>query len=95
MKHFLSMLTVALTLLGAALATPLQAQTAGQLATFETDELTIETAAGKTYDFVVEIAATPKQRAQGLMFRNRMAPDAGTSDVDEEHACPTGYAVHR
>lgn len=47
------------------------------LATFPQNELHIETAAGKSYRFRVEIAATVKQRAQGLMFRRRLAPDAG------------------
>lgn len=47
------------------------------LTTFTQSELRIETAAGKSHRFRVEIAATPKQRAQGLMFRRRLAPDGG------------------
>lgn len=46
-------------------------------AIFGTGRLSIETAAGKTHDFQVEIAETPEQRAQGLMFRREMAADAG------------------
>lgn len=45
--------------------------------TFGTGSLSIETAAGETHDFQVEIADTPDQRAQGLMFRRQMAADAG------------------
>jgi len=36
----------------------------------------IETAAGARH-FEVELAETPEQRARGLMFRRRLAPDAG------------------
>lgn len=39
--------------------------------------LTITTAAGKTHRFVVEIAATPEEQAQGLMNRQSLAPDRG------------------
>ncbi len=76
-KGFLSSLVIALALLGAAIVAPAQAQFAGQLATFETGELSIETADGRTHEFRIEIARTPDQRAQGLMFRRHMAPDAG------------------
>jgi uncharacterized protein len=31
----------------------------------------------KTHRFVVEIAGTPEQQAQGLMFRQSLAPDRG------------------
>lgn len=40
------------------------------------EELVIETAAG-SHAFAVEIARTPAERSQGLMFRERLAPDAG------------------
>lgn len=43
---------------------------------FETAPLTIATATG-THRFTVEVAATPEQRARGLMFRRHLAPDAG------------------
>lgn len=39
--------------------------------------LTITTAAGKTHRFVVEVAATPEEQAQGLMNRQSLAPDRG------------------
>ena len=43
---------------------------------FGTSNLRIETAEG-TREFHVELALTPQQQAQGLMFRRNMAPDAG------------------
>ncbi len=46
------------------------------LQTFPTGELTIESANG-AHKFTVEIATTPAQMEQGLMFRRKMAPDAG------------------
>ena len=47
-----------------------------QLAQFPTAELTIVTAGGP-HKFNVEVAATPAQLQQGLMFRQKLAPDAG------------------
>ena len=47
-----------------------------QLAQFPTAPLTIITAGGPQ-KFTVELATTPAQMAQGLMFRRSMAPDAG------------------
>ena len=44
---------------------------------FDSDELTIWTADGGRHRFAVELALNPAQRAQGLMFRTRMAADAG------------------
>lgn len=46
-------------------------------ATFETQELLIQTASGKTHSFTVELALTPDQRAQGLMHRESMPLDHG------------------
>ncbi|MCB1518733.1 MAG: DUF192 domain-containing protein [Hyphomicrobiaceae bacterium] len=40
------------------------------------DSLTIKTAKGQ-FHFSVEIADTPEQQAQGLMFRQELAPDHG------------------
>ena len=54
-------------------------QAAGQipkLQTFEKGKLTIKTKSGH-HDFKIEIARDPRQQAQGLMFRRRMAADAG------------------
>ena len=39
--------------------------------------LTIRTAAGKVHRFTVEVARTPEEQAQGLMFRETLAPDRG------------------
>lgn len=54
-------------------------QTFGQgqkLQTFEKNRLAIQTKTGR-HEFRVEIARRPKQQAQGLMFRRRIAADAG------------------
>jgi uncharacterized membrane protein (UPF0127 family) len=47
-----------------------------QLAQFPTAELTIVTASGP-HKFTIELATTPAQMEQGLMFRQSLAPDAG------------------
>jgi len=47
-----------------------------KLQTFEKNRLAIQTKTGR-HEFRVEIARRPKQQAQGLMFRRRMAADAG------------------
>jgi uncharacterized membrane protein (UPF0127 family) len=49
---------------------------AQQLQSFPTGELTIEGAGGR-HKFRVEIATSPAQLQQGLMFRQQLAPDAG------------------
>ena len=46
------------------------------LAGFETGSLAIVTGAGR-HQFNVELAMTPGQRSQGLMYRREMASDAG------------------
>jgi uncharacterized protein len=43
---------------------------------FSTSELTIVSATGR-HRFKVEVAETPAQMEQGLMFRRSLAPDAG------------------
>jgi uncharacterized protein len=61
----------------AALALTLVAGTAwAQPQTFERDQLAIETTDGGQ-QFAVELAVTSEQRAQGLMYRQRMPADAG------------------
>ncbi|MFQ5774405.1 MAG: DUF192 domain-containing protein [Kiloniellaceae bacterium] len=55
--------------------TPAGAQV--RLETFARGELTIETAAGARHRFRVELALTPAQQAQGLMYRRRLPADAG------------------
>ncbi len=42
-----------------------------------TSPLVIRTADGSEHRFTVELASTPEERAQGLMFRKALAPDAG------------------
>ena len=49
---------------------------AAQVAQFPTAPLTIETAGGPRR-CTVEVATTPAQLEQGLMFRRSLAPDAG------------------
>ncbi len=44
---------------------------------FETGQLKIETAAGETHEFSIEIAATGPARQRGLMFRHNMPADHG------------------
>jgi uncharacterized membrane protein (UPF0127 family) len=61
----------------AALALTLVAGTAwAQPQTFERDQLAIETTGGGQ-QFAVELAVTSEQRAQGLMYRQRMPADTG------------------
>lgn len=48
-----------------------------RLESFERSHLTIETAGGARHVFAVELARTTGQQAQGLMFRRRLAADAG------------------
>jgi uncharacterized protein len=50
---------------------------AAQPVTFPKDTVTVETASGARHRFTVEVATTPAQTAQGLMFRRQMAADAG------------------
>jgi uncharacterized membrane protein (UPF0127 family) len=47
-----------------------------QLQQFPTAALAIESAGG-THKFTVEVATTPAQLEQGLMFRKSLAPDGG------------------
>jgi len=44
---------------------------------FDTQPLRIVTRNGKSHAFTVEMAVTPRQREEGLMFRRKMAPDHG------------------
>jgi len=46
------------------------------LVTFKTGELVIESG-DKRHPFKIELALTPEQQSQGLMFRKSMAADAG------------------
>lgn len=53
-------------------AAPLRA-----LETFELDDLVVETTDGNRHAFRVELALSPAQKSQGLMFRPRLDADAG------------------
>lgn len=55
-------------------APPARAQA---LEPFEWSEVTVVTAAGGRHSFRVELATTPRQRAQGLQNRRRLAAGAG------------------
>ena len=55
-------------------AGPVAAQ--GGPASFERDELVIETADGARHGLRIELALSPKQQQQGLMFRRELAADA-------------------
>jgi uncharacterized membrane protein (UPF0127 family) len=50
---------------------------------FEASLLTLRTADGRRFRFAVELALTPEERAQGLMFRESLAEDAGMLFVYE------------
>jgi hypothetical protein len=67
-RHFL--------LLSATLFAFAGADARAQLETFPKAELTIVTAKGPQ-KFIVEVATTPGQMEQGLMFRKSLAADAG------------------
>lgn len=47
------------------------------LATFTRDSLVLRTADGTEREFDIELALTPQQQAQGLMYRQSLAADAG------------------
>jgi uncharacterized membrane protein (UPF0127 family) len=63
------------TLLAAAVASSAAAQTP-RAVSFDRDTLAIETSNG-THRFKIELARTPAQQSQGLMFRQRLAADSG------------------
>src|SRR5436189_152216 len=65
-----------LRVLAAALTYQAPGLSAAELQQFPTSELTILSATG-SHRFKVEVAETPEQMTQGLMFRRNLAPDAG------------------
>jgi uncharacterized membrane protein (UPF0127 family) len=73
MKHLLArtLILLLLSLAGAA-----SAQQSPLATTFETSRIVIAGETGR-HEFTVEMAVKPQQRAQGLMYRRKMAPDAG------------------
>jgi uncharacterized protein len=64
------------TLVIAALLAFLAPARAAELAHYDTSSVTIDTAQGPQR-FSVEMALTPRQQAQGLMYRRTLAADAG------------------
>ncbi len=74
--RFWLVITLLLVLLAIGLSLWPKAASAGELLAFETDTLTIVTGAAE-HGFTVEIADTPARQAQGLMFRQALAEDAG------------------
>ena len=77
-----------LLVLAVLLALTLGAQ--AQLAVFKTSSLTIDTASGPRR-FAIELALTPAQQEQGLMFRRDLAPDAGMLfDLGSERIATSG-----
>ncbi len=66
-----------LLVLGLLLDGPAIAWPQGKPETFERSALTIELADGTRHAMDVELARTPLQQAQGLMYRRDLAPDAG------------------
>jgi uncharacterized protein len=61
---------------GVALMPVAQLALSAQLQTFERKEVVIETPGG-SHEIAVEVAASPDQRAQGLMFRRQLGKDEG------------------
>lgn len=55
----------------------LAAVSVAQALTFEQGELEIEKADGTRHPFVIELATSPAQWSQGLMYRKSMPADAG------------------
>ncbi|MCG8596881.1 MAG: DUF192 domain-containing protein [Kiloniellales bacterium] len=68
----LSRLVVLVALITFAAAAPATSST-----DFPQGDLAIVTVTGARHDFRIELAVTPEQRAQGLMHRRSLAPDAG------------------
>lgn len=52
---------------------------------FESGTLAIQSRDGTVHNFTIELASTPDERAQGLMYRTELPPDAGMLfDFEEE-----------
>lgn len=81
-------IALSLTLLGVASISGCYARTSDSTATSPQNELPVSEAglrqvplsirtSDTTHDFIVEVAESNAQQAQGLMFRTRLAPDKG------------------
>lgn len=73
--RFLRLHVPALLAIGAAFVL-VPATSVGALESFTTSRLVISSGEGE-HAFTVELATTPEQRAQGLMWRRRLEPDRG------------------
>lgn len=76
MKRLIPIALAALFLNAAVLPSAAPAQGTGTLAKFDRGSLTIKSG-DKLHKFSIEIALTPRQQAQGLMFRRHLDGDAG------------------
>ena len=76
MKRLISTALAALFLATAILPSATTAQAAGSLAKFDRGSVTIKSGE-KLHAFSVELALTPRQQEQGLMFRRHLDADAG------------------
>ncbi len=76
MLHRVLILALVPWLLFAALGSPAALAQPSQMQRFETEELTI-VSNGQRHRFRVEMAISPQQMQQGLMFRRQMDADAG------------------
>ena len=54
------------------------------LESFARSSVTVETASGGRFRFNVELAETSAQQAQGLMYREKMAEDAGMLFINSQ-----------
>jgi uncharacterized membrane protein (UPF0127 family) len=80
MKKFTPVLAVFLAWSGMALAQPpaqVNDDPTGPQPKLAVEPLSIKADDGKTYNFTVEVAATPQQQAYGLMFRPSVPPGTG------------------
>lgn len=64
-------------LVGAGLMLASAVASAQALVAFPRSDVEVVTADGRHHRFTVEVATTPEQLAQGLMYRRKMAADAG------------------
>jgi len=75
-RHVLTALGLAVAIIVALFAGPEHGYAQKKL-DFKQDTLLVVKQAGGRYTFQIELARTPAQRQQGLMFRERLAADAG------------------
>ena len=76
MLRFTALARLSAVILALFLVLPASGQSRSPLVTFSTEKLVIRSDSGER-KFSVEVARTGAQHAQGLMYRRRLAPDAG------------------